>query len=174
LDLISGLDDLAFGGGKMKRIVLVAVALGFSSTAAAFDVKGYAPGMDAANLDLTACEKVSNADSGVPGFRCDRTLGGDSAELRIGVFDDKVVLLTFIVRNGRMTATRDALIEKFGAPVQPNRYIETYQWSGGGQVMAIKENRQNRPDQGYTVLLYDRMLFDKAKAAAGSKAKKDI
>ena len=156
---------------EAKSVLIIIAALGLSSHAAAFEVKGYTPGMDIAAADLNGCEKVENADSGIPGFSCDTSLGGDPATLRIGVFEDKVVALIFHVPNARMKPTLDALSEKYGRPSQNNRYIEDYNWRRGDLVMGIKEQQIRR---GYSLLVMSTSLFKKAQAAAAAKAKKEI
>jgi hypothetical protein len=139
------------------------------SPATAFEVKGYTPGMEISKVDLTGCTKIDNADSGVPGFRCDTTLGGDKAQLRLTVFEGKVVGVIFIVREGRMTPTLDALSQKYGRPSKRNRYSEEYDWTSGDIWMTISEE-----GRGYSVLVVDHALSKRERAAAANKAKKDI
>jgi hypothetical protein len=155
----------------MKQLAFAIAAVGLAGPAAAFEVKGYTPGMEISKVDLAACEKIANADSGVPGFRCDTTLGGDKAELRLLVFEGTVVGMVFKVPDGRMTPTLDALSQKYGRPVQPNRNLEEYNWRKGELEMTIKDNRVTR---SYQLLLVDFELFRKAQAANADKAKKDI
>jgi hypothetical protein len=125
----------------MKRAMLAIAALGLSWHAAAFEVKGYTPGMEIDKVDLAGCEPVQNADSGVPGYMCNTTLGGNAAELRIAVFERKVIALVFLVPNARMKPTLDALSEKYGTPNRINRYSEDYYWHRGDLAMSIQQER---------------------------------
>lgn len=152
--------------------VLVAALLAiFSSYVFSFEVKGYKLGMDASGLDVKDCSPVKDADSGVPGFRCQTTLGGENAELRLLVFDDRLVGFIFRLKNAHMQPVFDALTEKYGRPAQPNRYMQDYTWSTGGQLLSIKERRI---DRGYSVLGLDQPLFENARKANAQKAKSDI
>ncbi len=136
-----------------------------------FEIKGLAPGVDISAIDTSACRAVKDADSGVPGLSCDTTLAGEKAELRLPVHEKKVVALIFRVDNALMTPTLDALTQKYGRPVQPNRYIEAFNWTRGDISMAISKRRV---ENGYTLVLVDLALFRIARAASADKAKKDL
>ena len=159
----------------MNRLVLglVAILLGlFAAAADAFEIKGYTPGMSLTSAIIKDCEAIPDADSGVPGYRCQTTLGGDQAVLRLVVFDEQLVAAIWTVENGNFRAMLDALSEKFGHPRQSNRYIEAYNWHEGRQSLTIKQNSVER--KRYSVLLVDFNLYDRAKAPQKEKAKKDL
>jgi hypothetical protein len=136
-----------------------------------FEVKGYSAGADISTIDTSACRSSPSVDSGVPGFVCDTTLAGEKAELRLAVFDGKIVAVIFRVESARMTPTLEALSEKYGRPGKQNRYIEDYNWSKGEVSMSIQESRLTH---GYRLLIADLALFRRASAAAAAKAKKDL
>jgi hypothetical protein len=155
-------------------LVVFAISLplyGAEGAASAFEIKGYAPGMDIAAIDTSACRSDANVDSGVPGFRCDTTLAGDKAELRLAVFEAKVIAVIFRVENALMAPTLDALSQKYGRPAKSNQFIEDYHWSKGDVTMGIAERRVT---SGYQVMIVDLALFHRASAAAAEKAKKDL
>src|ERR1035437_7489199 len=110
----------------------------------AFEIKGYSPGADIASIDTSACRSAPSVDSGVPGFVCNTTLAGEKAELRLGVFEGKVIAVIFRVENALMRPTLDALSQKYGRPAQRNQFIEDYNWSRGNLSMSIQETRLTR------------------------------
>jgi hypothetical protein len=140
-------------------------------SASAFDIKGFKSGMNVADIDTQKCEKVPNADSGIPGYACNTTLGGDQALARLAVFDEKLVAAVFTVNNGQFRPMLDALSEKFGRPSQPNRFLEEYQWAQGREILSLK---QNLTKTGYRVLIMDLSLYNQAKDVQKEKAKKDL
>jgi hypothetical protein len=159
----------------MNRLVLglVAISLGlFAAAADAFEIKGYTPGMSLTSAIIKDCEAIPNADSGIPGYSCLTTLGGDQAVLRLAVFDEQLVAAVWHVESGNFRAMLDALSEKYGNPRQSNRYIEDYSWREGRQSLSIKQNSVER--KKYAVLLADFNLYDRAKASQKEKAKKDL
>lgn len=137
----------------------------------AFEVKGITPGMPIASVNTESCKKIPNADSGVPGFQCQTSLGGSPGTVNIGVMDDVVVLAVFNIPAAMMTPTRDALAEKYGPPRKPNRYIESYSWDRDQLSMTIKTNRLAG---GFDVLLVDWTLFNRAQDAQKNQARGDI
>ncbi len=155
---------------RQRAILIVVLAL-LSTYAWSFEVKGYTTGEDLAQIDLKGCEAKDDVDSGVPGYVCMTTLGGEQAVLRIAVFENKVVAVLFSVKNALMTPILDALKEKYGSPYQSNRFIERYTWSKGRVSMSIDQNRVSR---GYSLSIVDHGLFAKASAANKEKAKKDL
>jgi len=157
---------------KLFGISLLAISTClFVRDGVAFEIKGYSPGADVSTVDTSLCRGGENIDSGIPGFTCDTTLAGEKAELRLAVFDGKLVAIIFRVAGTLMTPTLDALSQKYGTPTKPNRFIEDYSWSRGNEIMSIKESRLTN---GYQVLLMDFALFRRARDAAAAKAKKDI
>ena len=142
-----------------------------SASAQTFEIKGYSVGVPISTIDTKGCKSQSNVDSGLPGYICNTTVAGDPAILRITVFEEKIVALLYRVDNAMMGPALDVLSQKYGRPSQRNRYIEDYNWSRGRHFMSIEQNRVNN---GYSLILMDFELFEKAKAAAASKAKKDL
>lgn len=155
----------------IRSALFLIAALIFSLPSLAFELKGFQTGVEVSTLDLKACAEVKNADSGLPGYSCKTTLGGDAADARVAVFGGKVVAVVFRIESGRLGPVRDALAEKYGRPSQSNRYIEDYDWSEGNQILGIKEQRVTK---GYTVILMDRTLYAAAQKAAKEKAKGDL
>ena len=154
------------------KAILAALVLGLMiDVVGAFELKGISPGMPANELDLAGCVQVENADSGIPGFHCDSTIGGDKAALKIVVFDARVVGAIFNVEVGHMGPVKDALSQKFGTPDRPNRYMEKYLWSRGSLSMRIAERGRNR---GYSVTVLDFILYQTAAQANAKKAGKDL
>lgn len=162
----------------MTRTLALAALLAFAPALSAaegsppaFEVKGYAPGADIATVDTSACRSVPSVDSGVPGFVCDTTLAGEKAELRLAVFEGKVVAVIFKVEKAMMAPTLEALSQKYGRPAKRNPYIEDYSWLKGDTTMSVEERRLTR---GYQLLILNHALFSRASAAAAEKAKKDL
>lgn len=147
--------------------VLLLVAAGVS----AFDLKGVTPGDPASSVDLKDCRKTADADSGIPGYRCDTTLGGYPARLSIAVVDERVTGLIYRVDEGSMTPLREAFEEKFGRARKPNRYIERYIWGKGELSMTMEETRGGR---GFFVLSMHNGLAKVHSDREKAKAKKDF
>jgi hypothetical protein len=161
----------------LKKAIVVGTMIGaaavFGSINAveAFELKGYKPGMKLADIDLNGCQQLANADSGVPGYRCNTTLGGEEAVVRLAIFEEQLVAAIFTVEAGQFGAMLDALSEKYGRPSKRNRFIEDYDWHQGQEYLGIKQNTIKR---GYRVLMLNFSLYDRAKAAQKEKAKKDM
>lgn len=151
--------------GTMIRTLFSAVALAVSFQSPAFDLKGHSPGQDVKSVDLKSCKPIPDVDSGVAGYTCISTFGGDAAELRIGVFENQLVFIFYDVEGGQAQPIVDALSEKYGRAERVNRY--NHEWLRGTATLSIVENRN-----GYVLRLWDRVLFEKASAASTRKAKK--
>ena len=142
-----------------------------ASYVSAFDVQGYSPGMPIPPQVERECIKVSNVDSGVPGYRCNSTLGGEPAVLKIAVFQGKVAGVIFILESQHMGSMLKMFREKYGSPTQPNPHNPDYHWSKGQMFLFIKQlhtptgRRGGYRVWGYTVVLVDSDLFDKASKA---------
>lgn len=146
-------------------------ALAFCGSATAFEIKGISPGDSIETVDLAACRAVENADSGIPGYRCDTTFGGAKAIMTLVVAEKKIVAIKMAVEGQVMGPIRDALAEKYGQPSKRNRYIEDYDWNSGEKHLSIKESRIAR---GYSVLSVDFSLFDAVTQQNKEKAKGDL
>jgi hypothetical protein len=113
------------------------------------------------------CVKMRNVDSGVPGYRCNSSLGGEPAVLKIAVFQEKVAGVIFILENGHIGPMLQSFKERYGSPKQPNRHNADYHWSKGDMWLFIKQlhiggRRGGYSDWGYTVVLVDSNLFNQA------------
>jgi hypothetical protein len=155
----------------MRTLVIAAALVSFTSSATAIEIKGMSPGMDMSALDLTACQTVADVDSGMPGYSCNSTLGGEPARMRIAVYKNKVVAVMFAVENGQMGPTKAALTEKYGEPSQPNQFMQKFQWVNGSTFLQIEGKLLGR---GYSITLLDFALFKLAQADAKEKVKKDL
>lgn len=136
-----------------------------------FEIKGIAPGMQVPAELGQQCTAVANADSGIPGLSCQTTLGGSTAQMRVIVHEKQIVGVVVVVSGAMMGPVLDALSEKYGRPIQHNRYMREYQWSAGGRLLGIKEDSIER---GYSVILYDKALYQAARDALKNKARGDI
>ncbi|MBX3665743.1 MAG: hypothetical protein KF834_08645 [Burkholderiales bacterium] len=97
-----------------RYFVIISWCLFFAGAVHAFEVKGYTPGMDVSMLDLKSCRAIPDADSGIPGYACDTTVGGDPAVARLLVFGGKLIGAVFNLKNAHMRPVLDALTEKYG------------------------------------------------------------
>lgn len=156
----------------MKKIInFLLFALVFCGHASAFELKGINLGDDISSTDLKQCKPVPDADSGIPGYRCDTTFGGTPAVMMLIVTEQKIAAIKIIVEGQIMSPIRDALQEKYGSPSKPNRYIEDYNWSRGEKFLSIKESRMTR---GYAVLAIDWVLVNTFNNKTKNKAKNDL
>jgi hypothetical protein len=152
------------------RLLVGLSSLVCGSHAGAFEVQGYSPGMPVPPHVERECVKVKNVDSGVPGYRCNSTLAGEPAVLKIAVFQDKVAGVIFILENGHIGPMLQILKQRYGSPEQPNRHNADYRWSKGSMFLFIKQlhiggSRGGFRDWGYTVVLADSDLFNQASKA---------
>jgi hypothetical protein len=142
-----------------------------SAHAGAYEIKGIAPGADVSTLDLRACSAVKNADSGIPGYRCNTTYGGAPAVMTVVAANKKVIAVKVLVEGQVMAPVRDALQDKYGPARQPNEYIQSYQWQSGPDYLQIEERSVGG---GYSVISLNFDLFHAVSDAQKSKAKTDL
>ena len=152
--------------------LILTMVLGSVVGAGAFELKGYKPGTPIAEIDTKGCEPVADAGSGMTGFRCTTTLGGDPAMVQLTVFEERLAGAVFTVEHGRYRPMLDALTEAYGPPTQSNRYIEEYHWSTPRQSLSIAQNAITKDK--YQVVIVDHLLYDRVKAIQKDKAKKDM
>ena len=155
----------------MSRFAIAAAFVFLAPNAGAFEIKGISPGMDVSALDLKACQSVADVDSGMPGYSCNSTLGGEPSVMRIAVYQSKVVAVLVAVDNGHMSPTKAALAERYGEPSQPNQFMQKFQWANGNTLFQIEEKGLGR---GYSITLIDFALFKMAQADAKERVKKDL
>jgi hypothetical protein len=150
---------------------LFCMALFLTNTATAFELKGIASGANLDTVDLKACRAVPDADSGIPGYRCDSTFGGAPANMSLVVADEKIVGVKIIVEGELMLPILEALQEKYGSPRKANRFIEDYTWTAGEKFLSLKESRIGR---GYTVLTADLALYRAVINKRKNSVKRDL
>jgi hypothetical protein len=156
---------------KELFVCLSGALFALGAHAAPYEIKGIAPGTDVSTVDLKACTAVKNADSGVPGYRCNTTYGGAPAVMTVVVANQKVIAVKVLVEGQVMTPVRDALQEKYGPARQPNRYIESYQWQSGPDYLEIEERRVGG---GYSAISINFDLYHAVSDTQKSKAKTDL
>jgi hypothetical protein len=145
------------------------VALLLAANASAFELEGMAPGMQVTPEMVKGCALVKDLDTGMPLFRCESTLEGDPAELRLVVLDNKLIGIEYVVENARTERILEALTKRYGEPVKTHLNIEAHVWLNQEEVMGIGKFEY---PHGYVLTLYNRRLLHEAQAAMKGRVKK--